>query len=101
MRIKSNIKNNTSVLVKGGFNITIPAGAVLELADEVYLQVEKDLAPLVKGKFLTILKGVAKSEEQIEQEEAEELAAAKALIAKMEAKSKSVAVATAPKTEGK
>lgn len=99
MRIKSNIKNNTSVLVKGGLNITIPAGAVLELADEVYLQVEKDLAPLVKGEFLTILKSVAKSDEQIEQEEAEELAVAKALIATAEAKSK--LTATAPKTEGK
>lgn len=90
MRIKSNIKNNTSILVKGGQNITVPAGAILELEDSIYLKVEKRLAPLVKGGHLTIVKAVAKTDEQVAKEAAKALADAKALVAKTEADAKAL-----------
>lgn len=88
MRIKSNLRNNTSVLVKGGQNVTIPAGALLELDDSTYLKVAKQLAPLVDSGKLVIVKSVAKTAEQTAEDKAKRIAEAKAILAEAEAEAK-------------
>ena len=80
-------------------SVVIPAGATLELDDNIYLQAEKQLAPLIKAGKLVILKGVQKSDEQIAKEEAEALEAARKLIAEADAKAKAKKD-TGKKTEG-
>lgn len=88
MRIKNELNNNTCVAVKGGQAITIPAGAILELDDNIYLGVKDKLAPSVKAKELTILKDVELSEEQVAANQVKKIAAAKAFLASVEKEGK-------------
>lgn len=84
MRIKSNLNNNTCVAIKGGQVINIPAGAVLELEDAVYLKAQKQLAPAIKAGELEVLKGVAQTPEQVAKAKADKIKAAKAFLASVE-----------------
>ena len=88
MRIKSNLTNNTCVAIKGGLVINIPAGAVLELEDAVYLRSQKQLAPAIKAGELEVLKGVALTPEQTAEAKAAKVIAAKEFIASVEAEEK-------------
>ena len=86
MKVKSNLKCNSSVIVGKGKWVTIPAGAVLELADENWKEVQTKLQPMLDSGGISILEPVKKTEEELKAEEEKALADAEALIKKSKKK---------------
>jgi len=80
MRIQSKTTCNLSYHINGQ-RVLIPAGATLELQDEAYPDASKVLGAAVKKGTLVFLKAPKLSKEAQAKKDAEELAAAEALVA--------------------
>ncbi len=87
MKIKNNTPANLSVFARstrGSANklsMVVPGEATLELDDEMWKEEFAEVtAPIIAAGHLEIIEDVELTEEDIEKKEAEELAAAEALI---------------------
>ena len=87
MKIKNNTLSNLSVGSKSSRGsahknyMVVPGEATLELDDQLWLdEYEESAAKIVEAGNLEIIEAPAKTEEQIEEENAKALEAAKALV---------------------
>ncbi len=85
MKFRSKLNFNTNIpssKMGYGFPLSVPAGALVEVADELYAEHYQDaLKQLGKNEAIELVKAPIKTDEQKKKEHAKAIADAKALLA--------------------